>query len=153
MLEWEETHCRYLHLYLCTYTSFPLVPLCKYVLKLLKGTTLSFILVHTVYTFCAINLFKETNSDERWGKKRPQQHRLQSQVEIRRPCGKKGPAQIGTCYINVERKNRQKDCWATEGPMAGHKERRRKTVVNSSQKLERKKQIKRTFVKPMSHTL
>ena len=50
-------YCRYLHLYLYTYYSVPLVPYCKYLLKFVIGTILLFILVHTVYTVCVINLF------------------------------------------------------------------------------------------------
>ena len=33
-------HCRYLHPYQYTYYSFPLVPQCKYLLKLVSGTIL-----------------------------------------------------------------------------------------------------------------
>jgi hypothetical protein len=37
----------------------------------------------------------------------------QSEVEMGRPCGKNGLAQMGTRYGSVGRKNRQKN-WATE---------------------------------------
>jgi nicotinamide mononucleotide (NMN) deamidase PncC len=62
----------------------------------------------------------------------------QSTVEIGGPCGKKGSAQIGTCYVNVGRKNRQNEHWATEDPMGRHvqKSRMRKTV-KSIRKLKR----------------
>jgi hypothetical protein len=34
---------------------------------------------------------------------------------MEKPCGKNGPTQVGTRYINVGRKNRQKG--STEDPM------------------------------------
>jgi hypothetical protein len=37
----------------------------------------------------------------------------QSQVKMRRPRGRNGVAQMGTRYVSVGRKNRQKN-WATE---------------------------------------
>ena len=49
-------HCCYLHLYLHTYYSFPLVLQCKYLLKVVTGTILKLTLVHTVYTVIVINL-------------------------------------------------------------------------------------------------
>ena len=45
-----------------------------------------------------------------------------SQVEMgERQRGKNGPAQIGTGYISVGRKNRQEENWSTEGLM-GHEQ-------------------------------
>jgi hypothetical protein len=61
-----------------------------------------------------------------------------SEVEMGRPCGKNGPAQMGTHYINVGRKNRQKENWVTEDLMGRHvKESSRRTMVMNSQKPER----------------
>jgi hypothetical protein len=55
----------------------------------------------------------ERQNDECWNKEENQneKHRgsdSQSQVEMGRPRGTNGPAQIGTRYISVGRKNRQK---------------------------------------------
>jgi len=40
-------------------TPLPLAPYCTYLLELVTGTILQFILVHLVYTVCVINLFKK----------------------------------------------------------------------------------------------
>jgi hypothetical protein len=66
----------------------------------------------------------ERQSDECWSKVENQRegHRdsgSQSQVEMGRPCGRNGPAQMGTGYINVGRKNRQKENGATADKMDG----------------------------------
>jgi len=42
-------------------TPLPLAPYCTYLLELVTGTILQFILVHLVYTVCVINLLKENN--------------------------------------------------------------------------------------------
>jgi hypothetical protein len=58
----------------------------------------------------------------------------QSQVEVGRPGGKTGPAQMGTCYINVGRKDRQKENEATEDLMGRHvQESSRRAMVTNSQ--------------------
>jgi len=58
-------------------------------------------------------------------------------VEMGRPSGKNGLAQMGTCYISVRPKNWQEENWATEDQMSRHVQESSRTMVKSSQKPDR----------------
>lgn len=63
--------------------------------------------------------------------------------------GKNGPTQWGSHYLNVRRRNRQKENGRTEDQMSRHvQEVSRSTMVTSSQKPERMAYIHTTFVEP-----
>ena len=51
-----------------------------------------------------------------------------------RPCDKNGPGQMGTGYISVGRKNRQKENVATEDPMGRHLQESNRAVVTEQPK-------------------
>lgn len=59
----------------------------------------------------------------------------QSEQEMWRTCGKKGPARMGTRYIDGGRKNRQKENSATEDPIGKHVQQSNRTTVTNSQKI------------------
>jgi hypothetical protein len=60
----------------------------------------------------------------------------QSEQEMWRPFGKKGPARMGTGYIDGGRKNGQKENSATEDPIGKHlQESGRRTIATNSQKI------------------
>jgi hypothetical protein len=70
----------------------------------------------------------ERQSDDCWLKAENQHEGhpdsgWQAQMEMGRPCGKNGPAQIGTRYISVGRKDRQKEKEETEDPVGRHIQR------------------------------
>jgi hypothetical protein len=72
-------------------------------------------------------------------------------VEKGRQYGKKGPAQMGTHYINLRHKNRQKKDWVTEGLMGWHcQESSRGTVIENSLKTEQMEQVHPACIKSMS---
>jgi hypothetical protein len=63
--------------------------------------------------------------------------------------GKNGPAQWGSHYINVRRRNRQKENETPKDPMRRYIQKgSRNTKVTSSQKPERMAYIHTTFVQP-----
>jgi hypothetical protein len=58
-------------------------------------------------------------------------------VDMGKTCGTNGPAQMGTRYINVGRKNGQKEKWATVNLMARHvQEISNRTMVKNNQKIK-----------------
>jgi len=84
----------------------------------------------------------ERQSDECWNKEEKQHegHRgsgSQSQVEIGRPSGKNGLAQMGTRYVSVRPKYWQEENWVIEDQMRRHVQESNRTVVKSSQKPDR----------------
>jgi len=55
---------------------------------------------------------------------------MESEAEMGRPCGKKGPARMGTGYIDGGHKNRQQENPATEDPIGEHVEESSRRTKN-----------------------